>query len=538
MTEESKEIKRPVLRETHTEENTTMKESTQPVLPKKVEDKGVEASLNILLGTKKNNFVPTMTMAMAWARYQTALVEGKATKAEITRYKKQYEDQAKELHPDKTDEELETMLSHFLSFHHNLVELPYFRNPAMQSRNWENTCTIADNHCESDIVARFPGAKNEAVALSERMQRSSQRKSRTPNGYDVLMRDSFIQVRVEPSNMIELGNLIDKINKHIHGYVTTFNGNSMTLIRASIYREFWNYISEKIISHSVTDIDEPRDLTRLVKLSDIRALFIEMMTELAEDGVPVQLYCNQNGCNWVELVKADPMHMLWHDKSLLTGEQAAALGNLKNFAQRYTAEQVLELQDQSKFVEDDFVMFHNDTHRLRFSQPTLSEYFCAFDVFTSYVEPSIREIRTETLNDKDYDQKLSVLIDTVRGLEYMHWCSELTIFPEAGSDDEPEVFTRREDPIGFFNGILPIIDNSNEATSKIIHWCVENGPGMSFTVVGMSNAACPQCGKETHGGHTAHGITPIDPFMSFFILTRQTISDRAVKRGILVPNTL
>ncbi|QGZ14393.1 hypothetical protein [Photobacterium phage PDCC-1] len=538
MTEESKEIKRPSLREKHTAENTTMKESVNPALPKTVELEEGDVTFNILLGTSKANFEPTMRLALSWARYQSALTEGKATKAEITRYKNQYEELAKEQHPGKTEEELEVMMSNFLSFHRNLVELPYFRNPMLKDRPWENLSIFADGKEEGDIVPRFPGAKNEATALAERMQRSSQRKSRTPNGYDVLMRDSFIQIRLEPSSIIELGQVIDKINKEIHGYVSSFNGNSMTLIRASIYRVFWNYISEKITSHSVSDVDDPRDLTRLVKLSDIRSLFVDMMAELAEDGLPIQLYCNQNGCDWVDYVKADPVTMLWHDKTLLSDEQAAALGSLKNFAVKHTFEEVLALQDQSKFVEKDHIDFYEDTHRLEFAQPSLSEYFCAFDVFMDYIQPTLREIRTDTMNDQEYEKKLTVLIDTVRGLEYMHWASKLTIFPEAGSDEEPEVFTRREDPVGFFNGLLPIIDESDDVTRKLIHWCVEHGPEMSSTVVGMSNSVCPKCGKDTHGGLTSHGITPIDPFMSFFILTRQTISDRAVSRGIIAPDTL
>ncbi|AUR80937.1 hypothetical protein FDJ25_gp091 [Vibrio phage Aphrodite1] len=540
MSEESPEIKRPKLRETHTAENTTMKEGHTPSVLGTMDKlpEGEDPSLNILLGTGKDNFYNILTLSMAWAQYQAAVSEGRASKAEITRHKKNYTDLAEKHYPDMTEEEIEEMMSHFLSFHRNLVELPYFRHKSMRERPWENLSEIADGKVEADVVPRYPGIKNEAMALSERMQRSSQRKSRTPNGYDVLFRDSFIQVRLEPSSIIELGRLIDRINKEIHGYVREYNGNSMTLIRAAIYRVFWNYISEKIVSHSVSDVDDPRDLSRYIKLSDIRALFIELMTELAEDGLPVQLYCNQDQCDWTGYVKADPALLLWHDKSVLSGDQAAALGNLKNFTTKFKAEEVLELQKQFQFLSNDDIMFHEDTHKLRLEQPSLSEYFLAYDTFMEYIEPSIRELRTSTLDDKTFDEKLGVLIDTVRGLEYLHWASELTIFPEPGADEEPEVFTRSENPVEFFNGLLPIINNSDDATTKLIRWCVENGPEMSSVVTGMSNATCPKCGKDTNGGHTSHGITPFDPFMGFFILTRQTISDLSVKRGIVSVNTL
>lgn len=534
---------RPKLREKQTAENTTMKESLDQVHPKVVErnpaDPNAEmAALTILLGTSKAQFEPTMRLVLAWSRYRAAEAEGKVSKAELTRLKNQYEELRKEQHPDKGDDELETMMGHFLSFHRNFVELAYFRNPTMMTRPWENQSMVADNHKEFDIVARYPGAKNAATALRDRMQRASQRKSRTPNGYDVLLRDSFIQLRLEPSDMLELGRMIDQINKEIHGYVRSFNGNSLTLIRASIYRVVWEHLSEKITQHSVTDIDEPRDLARLIKLSDLRALFVEMMKNVSDQGIPIQLYCNQSKCDWSEFVKADPETMLWHDKSCMTDNQAAALGNLKNFSAHYTAAEVLALQDEYQFVENNSVMCMDDTQRIDFEQCTLSEYFIAFDVLMDYIGPAIRELRTTVIDDKEYEAKHSVLIDTIRGLEYMHWCSKLTILPDEGSDDEPMVFTRREDPIEFFHGILPIINEDDDATTKVIRWCVEHGPEMSATVVGMANSVCPKCGKETHGGVTSHGITPLDPFMSFFILTRQAIQDRAIRRAIIAPDTL
>ncbi|UVD32282.1 hypothetical protein [Vibrio phage phiKT1028] len=533
------EIPVPKLRDEHTAENTTMKESVAPELPKQHElPKGEDAALNILLGTSKQSFEPTMRLVLSWASYKAAVHEGTSTKAEITRLRTNYEELRKDLHPDTPDDELETMMGHFLAFHRNFVELSYFRNQDYLSRPWENLSKIADGHQEFDIVPRYPGAKNEAMALSDRMMRASQRRSRTPNGYDVLLRDSFIQIRLEPSDMLELGGVIERINKEIHGYVRSYNGNSLTLIRASIYRVFWEYLSEKITQHSVTDVVEPRDLSPLIKVSDLRALFIDLVNEISDDGIPMHLYCNQNGCDWVDVVKADPKTLLWHDKTLLNEEQAAALGNLKNFAKKYTSEEVIALQNQSKFVEDNTISFFDDTHVIEFSQPSLSEYFLAFDVFMEYVGPSIRQIRSETLDDNEFDQKLGTLIETVRGLEYLHWCSKLTVQPDPGSDEEPMVFTRSEDPMGFFNGLISVIDPDDDATTKIIRWCVKNGPELSFTVVGMGNAVCPKCGQETHGDHTAHGITPIDPFMSFFVLTRQAIADRAVTRSIIAPDTL
>lgn len=538
--QESNEKLPPKIREKHAPENTTMKNSVEPKLPPKYKlgEGEPDPVLNFMLGTSKAEFEPMMRLVLSWSRYKAAVHEGEAPKAEIARLRGNYEELRNSMFPDISEDDLETKMGHFLSFHRNYVELSYFRNTDLLNRKWENESEFADGKFEHDVVKRYPGAKNAAVSISESMKRASQRKSRTPNGYDVLLRDSFIQLRLEPSDMLELGKVADRINKEVHGYVRSINGNSLTLIRASIYRVFWEYLSEKITQHSVSDVDEPRDLARLIKLSDLRALFTELLGEVMAGGVPMTVHCNQSGCDWVDVLKADPYTMLWHDKSLLTEEQAAALGNLKNFAERYTSEEVLALQSQYRFVEDSHVMFSDDTQRIDFEQPTISEYFLAFDVFMEYVGPSIREIRTDTLDDQEFESKLSTLVDTVRGLEYLHWCSKLTIFPDDGSDEEPQVFTRAENPIEFFNGLIDVIDPDDDVTSKVVRWCVQHGPEMSCSIVGMANASCPKCGKETHGGHTSHGITPIDPFMGFFVLTRQAIAERAVNRAIIAPNTL
>ncbi|AGB07217.1 hypothetical protein [Vibrio phage VP4B] len=536
----SNENQPPKIRDKHTSENTTMKNSVSPKLPTKYELAKGESDpvLNFMLGTTKAEFEPMMRLVLSWSRYKAAVHEGEAPKAEIARLRGNYEQLRDDMFPNMPEEELETKMGHFLSFHRNYVELAYFRNTDLLNRPWENESEFADGKFEHDVVKRYPGAKNAATSISESMKRASQRKSRTPNGYDVLLRDSFIQIRLEPSDLLELGAVADRINKEIHGYVQTINGNSLTLIRASIYRVFWEYLCEKISQHSVTDVDEPRDLARLIKLSDLRVLFTELLGEVMANGIPMTVHCNQSGCDWVDVLKADPYTMLWHDKSMLTSEQAAALGNLKNFAERYSSEEVLALQSQYQFVEETHIMFSDDTQRIDFEQPTISEYFLAFDVFMEYIGPSIREIRSETLDDKDFESKLSNLVDTVRGLEYLHWCSKLTVYPDEGSDEEPQVFLRSDNPIEFFNGLIGVIDPDDDVTSKVIRWCVAHGPEMSCSVVGMSNATCPKCGKETHGGHTAHGITPIDPFMSFFVLTRQAIAERAVTRAIIAPNTL
>lgn len=535
----TEEVKRPAIRDEHTAENTTM--SAPGELKLGVEHKPEhpeDIALSIILGTRKETFEPTMRLVMLWSRYRVAADEGKVSKAEVKRLKLAYEEERDIQHPDKTNEELETMMGHFLSFNRNFVELGYFRNKAIKERNWENTSEIADGVFESDIVPRYPGAKNEAMAIRNRMVRSSQRRSRTPNGYDVLLRDSFIQVRIEPSDLLELGQMIDRINKEISGYVRSFNGNSLTLIRAAIYRVFWEYISEKIVNHSVSDVDEPAGLSRLIKLSDLRALFTAVLKHVQEQGVDLQVYCNQDGCDWYTFIKVDADLMLLHEKSLLKPEQAAALGNLKNFAKKYTSEEVIALQKQYEFVEDDTTSFLEDTHIVKFEQPSIAEYFIAYDVFMEYIGPAIRELRTANITDETFNSKLTVLIDTVRGLEYLHWASELTIKPEPGTDDTEVVFTREEDPIEFFNGLIEVINPSDEATSKVIRWAVEHGPAMSSTVVGMANAICPKCGKDTHGGHMSHGITPIDPFMSFFIQTRQAIQTRAINRAIIERDTI
>lgn len=533
------ETPRPKIREEHTAENTTMKTSVAQTEPVKHEPEATEPSptLNYMLGTTKAEFEPMMRLVLSWSRYKAAVHDGEVSKSEITRLMNNYNELREELRPGIPEPELEEMMGHFLTFHRNYVELSYFRNKSYLTRPWENASEIADGKYESDIVKRYPGAKNEAMALSNRMMRASQRRSRTPNGYDVLLRDSFVQIRLEPSDMLELGQVVDRINKEIHGYVRTFNGNSLTLIRASIYRVFWEYLSEKITQHSVSDVDEPRDLARLIKLSDFRALFTELLGEVMAGGIPMTVHCNQTGCDWVDVLRADADTMLWHDKTLLSEEQAAALGNLKNFAKRYTAEEVLALQSQFKFTEEAHITFDEDSQRIDFEQPSISEYFLAFDIFMEHIGPAIRQIRSDVMDDDEFDKRLTNLIDTVRGLEYMHWCSKLTIEPEEGSDEEPAVFTRAENPIEFYNGIIGVIDPDDEATSKVIRWCVEHGPEMSSTAVGMSNAVCPKCGKETHGGHTTLGITPIDPFMSFFVQTRQALAERAINRAIIDQTT-
>lgn len=525
---------KPKLRETHTPENTTM---GNPVAMEALEVKGdvnkdgVDPRHAIFIGTDKSNYVKNLTLINKYTEWRAALLSTTIKKNKREEVEKAYRDFADQNYPHLSEDELVNFIQDFFSYVNEVMEPAYLRS-TYNSRVLDAISEMADNKFEPDIVPRYPVAKNAALSLTEKMTRASNSRSNTPNAYDCLLRNSFIQVRVNRSDLNSLGMLVERMNREVHGYVQKINGNSMTLARATIYKEAWNHISERIVKHSVSDIDSVDNLADLITISDFRTLLVQMLAEVSDSGIPVQLYCHQDKCDWSAVKYLDPALLVKHDKSCFNAEQNAILGNLKNWVKSYKVEELREAKSQFNFVNRPVIDYKDGTHHLTLSEPSLSHYFIAFDLFFENVDPYIKELRTQIIDDKKYAEQLQLLIDSVRGCEYLHWCDTLTIDPEDGSDAEPEVFRRDEDPIGFYTAMYTLVNEDTELSTKLIRWAMENGPLMSSTIIGVSNETCPKCRKDFGGETAVSGITPVDPLYQVFTHVHLTLVERVVDRSV------
>ncbi len=515
--------------EAHTLANTTVKNpipGTSPVTGQFNPDDGTPF-MRMFLGTKKSDYDRFSKLIELWLTANMTAEDRNATKAEIAAAKSNLEEFARAEFPAKDAKEINRLAQSYYNFFQDFVEPEMFKNAIVKHEGWTNQSEFADGRVNADIIRLIAGRAQEAkFSMRDRMRRQHRRASSEPENIRILLRNSFVCIRISRPDVLDLSRLIQNINAEIRGYVRRVNGNSLTLARASIIRVIWNFIADRIVWCSVKDTQNYYELANVILRSDIGALAMALIASTSSNGINLMLEHQTKDCDWSEYDRVDPTLLVNAIPDYLTSAQAVALGNLENHVQTYSREEVVKLQAQSDFQVERRVYFPDGGGYFELKDPTLATVFETFDLFVARVRPSIQDLRASQIDDAKYAQGLDNIINTVGGSEYVHWIDKYVVTPEEGSDEEPVVYTRADDSMEFTEGLFDILNDDAELSVALVRAVRNNAPRMSHTMVGVPNFVCPNCKGNSGEENSVHGITPFDPLMAFFIHTQLTLMER------------
>lgn len=518
----------------HTKHNTTCKCSVPNETPKMkdVDDLSTKDAIPVFLGTHKKDvfrYVELLALLDTLRSTQEEIKNKNKPPSALAGPTEDYQNFVAEHFSDMEPGEVDRIIGRFMDFQRRYADHSVIRNEMTETRNWESRTEFADGLVQRDVQPLLPNINTKGLSMAEQMERLSSHTADDPLAFDILIRDSYLQIRVQRSDVLELGQLVGDMYKEVKGYTRELNGNSLSLARVAMYRVFWNFVVNKITRCSVKGITDFRELAQIINFQDLNEIFASYIEEATNTGVPFLLTCVKDNCGWEALTSLDPSILKNHDKQKLTPKQAAALGNIRNgvATARYSKEDIEKLKADSPAIEGGDIYFDNNRQFIRIGKATIAEALTAYDVFMEKMEPRIADLRNEHIDNGQYMLALQNLLNSYRVMEYIHWVKEFHILPGENSEGEKRVFTREEDPAQFFESIINIMNRPQniDLSRNLIMHVNRHGAEYSTTIIGVPNFVCPKC-KENSGEEDSKGVTPIDPFMTFFILVRLSLLRR------------
>lgn len=525
------EVRQAAYSELNTASNTPMKEFVPHAsmitgdLTEKAREQGY---LPIFMGNGRDVQEKANELISKWVR-KSAMTsmhkEGDATASMVSAARADWTEYLEKNHPDKTSDEMDDIASNLYRYLTELQDNIRVRSKVMNEEGITNQSKRGSNLVTSDIVGKKPSRAVKGFSVSEIMRRSAIRSENGDFQFDVLLRDSFTQLTFVRTNKLELGNLVNDINRTIKGYVRTIGGNYVSLSYIAATRVVWDFLAKRIVSSSVTGISDFKDLARVVRFSDIDAICMALLRSSHNEGVNLDLTCLSNQCNWSGFKLVDPDKMVKIRKSVETEEDSAVFNNIFNANIKYSVEETLALIDASTFnLPTNRVYNEDESIYLEIGGPSMAEAFETFDFYAAQVNPQLAEIRSKVVDQKEYETQVGLLLTTLGSTEFIHWVKSYVIVAPPNTDGENNILRRSEcDPGEFNKGLMDVILDSKVFNRNFSAFILNKTPFMTRTFVGVRNYECPKCQAKTEDAQSADrqlGYTPIDPLAAFFILTQ------------------
>lgn len=516
----------------HDGSNTTMNRQVDPkstFVRELTEDERAQGYITVFLGNSKESrdhdtklMAPYIQM-LTMRRYAEEDPQRYALGAE-----KQRQDWTRfveETYPDMSVEEVEDKAQRMLAFYTEYLDDVKSRSNAIRERGISNQCDRG-GLISPDVSGRKPGVGGKGLKDSEVMRRRSLKAEDGRLMFDLELRNSFVKLVMARPSKMEMGTLINDIKASIKGYVRQVNNNSVVLARIAAGRVIWNFIAERLIYSSVSDIGDYRQLASIIRWSDIDVLTMGLLRAYTNKGVHMQLLCSSPGCDWKDFQLVDPELLVHHRDMHTTDEEAAVYANLFNHKVTFTAEETLGLIAAAKFGLDTHQTYNEDKSIfLELASPSLSDAFQTFDYYAGRISPKLADLRTSIIDPEEYETQRNMLYTDLGATEYIHWISKFVAVGSPDSDERDTVVDRSKakDMNDFNEGLMETIKDSpwlNRALTKDI---INKVPFLSKTFIGLQNFDCPKCKKNQAALEDPEGIkarklgyTPIDPIMAFF----------------------
>lgn len=525
------EVPQAAYSELNTAANTPMKEfvpHASMITADLTEKAREEGYLPIFLGNGRDVQEKANELISKWAR-KSALVamqkEGDATPSMVGAARADWSEYLEKNHPDKTSEEMDEIASTLYRYLTELQDNIRVRSKVMNEDGITNQSKRGSNIVTSEIVGKKPSPATKGFSVSEIMRRSSIRSESGDFQFDVMLRDSYTSLTFVRTNKLEMAGLVNDINRTIKGYVRTIGGNYVSLSYIAATRVVWDFLAKRIVASSVTGIADFKDLSRVIRFSDIGTICMALLRSTHNEGINLDLSCLSNKCDWSAFKLVDPDKMVKIRKSVETEEDSAIFNNIFNANIKYSIEETLAFIEAATYNLPSNRVYNEDKSvYLEVGPPSLAEAFETFDYYAGKINPQLADIRAKVVDQKEYETQVGILLTTLGSTEFIHWVKTYVVVAPPNTDAEDVVLKRSEcDPGEFNKGLMDVILDSKVFNRNFSAFILNKTPFMSHTFVGVRNYECPKCKANSADAQNADrqlGYTPIDPLAAFFILTQ------------------
>lgn len=499
-----------------------------------------DPSLPLFLGTLKEEHTVIYTTAAAYLGMQDAQKEGNEREFEIL--KSRFEELREEHFKDVEENMLAAMLVNYFRFYFHGFDRTLVREATQDLvRNRNVTSTVAlKNGQRMNLISPIIPSSNSKANTRERMRRTYLKASGEPDSFNVILPNSLIFMRVKIPDPVSLARLINDIVTKLFQYGERYNQSSIHLERAGIGKLITDFVLDRLSYHSVKGVNDPAELKKFIYSSDLNVLAQTLLATSSPKGVSYRMTCLANKCGWSQNSIIDPTELYLYVEEDQPAGRHDLLLRLINEGHKLSPEELADnppvFKDKDGNEIDTSVEFTggDGTGRLRISVPYLSEYFQSYDQMAARINPELRELAVQFPNSKVYAEKRREYLAQLRGHEYLQWFSVYEMDAPAGSEDEPEIIHRDEDPIGFDEGLMDIFNKDEDLYYNALQKVITLAPRMTYTFIGIRDDVCPGCKAKNEGilSDKLPSFTPIDPILNFFDHTRMMISIRTSQQTL------
>lgn len=526
----------------HTPQNTPMKDFVESQSESKrsglEEDARERGFTTAFLGNTKQENLVAQELVGRWITVRTARdlhAADQVTSSFLKAAENDWKQYVENKYPGQSPIDMERKAVSLYRFFEGIQDHLMLRTRMMVEDDVTNASRRCDKLEVTDILGRVPGSSVTGFSISEVMARAALRSTNSPYHYDVLLRNSFTKLVFIRPNKLELADLINNINRTVRGYVRQVGGNSVQLATIAGMKMVWEWLAPRIISSSVERVMDFSDLAKVIRITDFHTLCNAILASVSDEGINMDLRCFNLKCDHFTLDLIDPSKLTRIRHSIQTPEEAAVLGNIANGRKTYSVEQTLALIGQSTYgLESNEVYNGAQNIKLTIAPPSMADAFQTFDFFASQVDKKLNEIRSKVIDEKAYEEQVTILLNGLGAAEFIHWVDVFTVLPAAGVDEPPVIVRRSESNSDEFNqGLMDALQSDSVMNKNLTQFIYNKSLYMTRTFTAIRNRTCPKCGEhsaEHQEPERKVGYTPIDSFMLFFTHTQLMLMDLAVTR--------
>lgn len=525
----------------HTPTNTPMKDMPAPQSASKREldweNDRVRGFTTMFLGNGKLDNKRAQELIGMWLGFTAVKdmhAQGKASDEMLVTATNSWEQFLEKEYPNRTSAEMQETAISFYKFMNTWQDDILLRSRLVREDGISNVSNRGGDLLTSDIVPKLPGANVQGFGMADVMTRGTARESETAYHYSVLCRNSFLAFTFARFDKLELASLINDINRTVRGYVRRVGHNSMVLASMAGMWAVWKWIRPRILSSSVEGLADFNDLARLIRITDMHAVYSAILAAATDEGVQMDLRCINAGCDWHKFDLVDPTKFVNVRYSIQTPEEAATFGNIFSDRRKYTPEEILAMIEKSTYgLETNKVYNSRQSVRLTIAPPSIADAFATFEYFVGQVEPMLADARTKVIEEEALEEQIAIILAGLGSCELMHWVSEFTLLPGGMESGNVTTFKRADAPSDEFNkGLMGSLRIDKKLDKDLTLFVYNKAPFMTRTFTGLRNYKCPVCGSESHELQEEDrqlGYTPIDAFMTFFTHTQLMLMDEAAR---------
>ena len=478
-------------------------------------------------------------IVMQAAQLLTAITEleanKKAGKGEsdtiITSLKTQYGEIRNKHFESVSDDDLAALLSNYLHFYSRGLDRVMNREDQrdlIRPESFSNTIPFGDGRkgiCEPLMAGN---AKN--LDMKSRMMRSFNNSASDPTSFSIVLMDSRVFLKMAIPEPMDLVQLIQAIADKLNGYGKRQRVTSLQLERALIVRCIMEFVVSRLTYWSVADILDTRELFQVIKESDAKALACAILAASSPKGVNYHMTCLADKCMHSETKLIDAAHLTIYDDDRYPDVYREQITKILSSGHKYTIEELrnsdVPFIDVDGTEIDDELVIRNGRVTLILKNPYLEDYFTCFDNAAARINPQLRALAVQYPTPQKFKEAKSAFMGSIRSIDYLQWVSQMTINPEPGTEGEPEVYTRAENPAEFDEGLLNCLQRDEMLSGIFLEKVIKVIPRMTYTFVGIPWDECPKCKERSEVNEIHKGFTPIDPILSFFDHTQMLIALR------------